>query len=42
MNIIIVDDDRIVSQSLKTILEQSGDVRVVATGTCYEDALRLY
>ncbi len=42
MNIIIVDDDRIVCQALKTILEQDPDIHVLAMGASYEDALRLY
>ena len=33
MNIIIVDDDKLVSLSLKTILEASGEVNVCAIGT---------
>ena len=32
MKIIIVDDDKLVSASLKTILESSGDVHVQALG----------
>ena len=42
MNIIIVDDDKLVSLSLKTILEASGEVNVCAIGNCGEDALSLY
>ena len=34
MNIIIVDDDKLVSLSLKTILEASGEVNVCAIGNC--------
>lgn len=33
MNIVIVDDDIVVSGALKTILEASGDITVSATGT---------
>ena len=32
MNIIIVDDDTLVTEALKTILESSGKVTVTATG----------
>ena len=42
MNIIIVDDDKLVSLSLKTILEASGEVNVYAIGNCGEAALSLY
>lgn len=42
MTIIIVDDDRIVSQSLKTILMKDPELKVLDTGASYEDALRLY
>lgn len=41
MNIVIVDDDSIVLMSLKTIIEANG-IRVAATGTTGEDAVRLY
>ena len=37
----IVDDDSIVLMSLKTIIEANG-IRVAATGTTGEDAVRLY
>jgi len=42
MKIIIVDDDKIVESSLKTILEASGAVTVVATGSNGRDAVELY
>lgn len=42
MNIIIVDDDKLVSLSLKTILEASGEVNVCTIGNCGEEALSLY
>ena len=42
MNIIIVDDDKLVSLSLKTILEASGEVNVCAIGNCGKEALSLY
>lgn len=42
MNIVIVDDDQLVSLSLKTILEVQPDISVVAIGESGEDAIRLY
>ncbi|MCL2350518.1 MAG: response regulator transcription factor [Defluviitaleaceae bacterium] len=42
MNIIIVDDDKIVESSLKTILEASGEVKVMATGSNGQEAVELY
>lgn len=42
MNIIIVDDDQLVSLSLKTILEAEGDIRVAALGRDGAEAARLY
>ena len=42
MNIVIVDDDIVVSGTLKTILEASGDITVSATGTDGKDAVRLF
>lgn len=42
MKIIIVDDDSLVSLSLKTILEASGELEVLALGTNGEDAVSLY
>ncbi len=42
MNIIIVDDDVLVSMSLKTILEATGDVKVIATGKSGREAISLY
>ncbi len=42
MRIVIVDDDRLVAVSLKTIVEAGGDVQVVAVGSSGEDAVRLY
>lgn len=42
MKIVIVDDDRIVCQALKTILEQREDIQVVALGSSYQDAVHLY
>ena len=42
MDIIIVDDDFFVTTALKTILEASKKVTVLATGTDGEDAVSLY
>lgn len=42
MNIIVVDDDRLVAISLKTILEASGEVTVLEIGSSGEEAIELY
>ncbi|MBP1561002.1 MAG: response regulator transcription factor [Oscillospiraceae bacterium] len=42
MNIVIIDDDKLVALSLKTILESTGRITVSATGSCGEDAIKLY
>lgn len=42
MNIVIVDDDTLVSLSLKTILEVNSDITVLATGSSAAEAERLY
>lgn len=42
MNIVIVDDDQLVSLSLKTILEASGEINVIAMGSNGNDAISLY
>lgn len=42
MKIIIVDDDQLVSRSLKTILEADGSITVAAIGQCGADAIALY
>lgn len=42
MKICIVDDDKLVSLSLKTILEASGEVTIAGLGNSGEDAIRLY
>jgi DNA-binding NarL/FixJ family response regulator len=41
MKIIVIDDDRLVALSLKTILESTGNIEVIATGHSGEDAIRL-
>lgn len=42
MNIIVVDDDKIVAMSLKTILEAAGDITVTALGSSGSEAVELY
>lgn len=42
MNIIIIDDDPFVCMSLQTILMAQDDIRVQATGSSGDDAIRLY
>lgn len=42
MNIIIVDDDKLVGISLKTIIEASGEITVSAIGYNGSEAIKLY
>lgn len=42
MNIVAVDDDKIVALSLKTILEASGNISVLAVGNSGSEAVELY
>ena len=42
MNIIVVDDDKLVELSLKTILESTGKINVLAIGSSGNDAISLY
>ena len=42
MRIILIDDDQLVTRSLKTILESTGSVQVLATGTSGAEAIALY
>lgn len=42
MNVIIVDDDQLVSLSLKTILEAQPNIEVIAIGQSGSDAIALY
>lgn len=42
MNIAVIDDDRLVALSLKTILESTGNISVLAVGESGEDAVRIY
>lgn len=42
MNIIVIDDDKLVALSLKTILESTGHINVVAMGNSGSEAISLY
>lgn len=42
MRVIVIDDDQLVAISLKTILEASPDIEVVATGNDGTDAITFY
>lgn len=42
MKIVIVDDDKLVAMSLKTIVESDKDIEVLATGGSGEEAIKLY
>lgn len=42
MKIIIIDDDKFVCMSLKTILQADEEIEVAATGNSGEEAVRLY
>lgn len=42
MNIVVIDDDKLVAISLKTILESTGMINVMAIGNSGEDAINLY
>lgn len=42
MNVLIIDDDSLVSMSLKTILEATGNITVLATGKNGQEAIELY
>lgn len=42
MRLIIVDDDRLVVQALKTILQAAGEIEVVATGGDGQEAVALF
>ena len=42
MNILVIDDDKIVAMSLKTILEASGSIKVLAMGENGKQAVELY
>lgn len=42
MNVIVVDDDKLVAISLKTILESTGNISVTAIGSSGNHAIELY
>ena len=42
MNIIVIDDDKLVALSLRTILENTGSITVAAMGSSGEEAILLY
>lgn len=42
MKVVVIDDDKLVSMSLKTILETGTDIRVEAMGSDGREALELY
>lgn len=41
MNVVLADDDRLVCESLKVILEAAGDIAVIGVGNSGEEAIRL-
>ncbi len=42
MRVLVVDDDKLVVESLKTILEADGEIEVAGTGFSADEAIRLY
>ena len=42
MNIVVIDDDKLVAISLKTILESTGKIKISAMGHSGEEAISLY
>lgn len=42
MRVLVIDDDKLVCVSLKTILESQGDINVVGTGNSGQEALELF
>lgn len=42
MNIVVIDDDKLVALSLKTILESKGNITVAAMGADGKEAIELY
>ncbi|SER05934.1 DNA-binding response regulator, NarL/FixJ family, contains REC and HTH domains [Lachnospiraceae bacterium NE2001] len=42
MKVVIVDDDRLVAMSLKTIVESDPEIEVLATGCSGQEAIELY
>ena len=42
MNVILIDDDHLVTAALKIILEADPDFHIIATGSCGQEAISLY
>lgn len=42
IKVILVDDDKMITYALKTILENEKDIEIVGIGNNYEDAVRLF
>ncbi len=42
MNILVIDDDKLVAMSLKTILESTGSINIMAMGSGGKEAIELY
>lgn len=42
MRVLVIDDDKLVCVSLKTILESQGDINVVGTGNSGQESLELF
>lgn len=42
MKIVVIDDDKLIAISLKTIIEASSSIQVLALGSSGEDAINLY
>ena len=42
MKVIVIDDDKLVALSLKTILESTGEIEIAALGYSGEEAIDLY
>ena len=42
MKVVIVDDDKLVAMSLKTIVESDKDIEVLATGSSGSEAIELF
>ena len=42
MTVVVIDDDKLVAMSLKTIIESDSEIEVLATGASGEDAIKLF
>ena len=42
MKVVIIDDDKLVAASLKTIVESDPEIEVLATGSSGQEAIDLY